>query len=836
MSKEFLEELPANVIPADVSTALGPRFLNYAMSVIADRALPDVRDGLKPVQRRIMYSMEGLGIDYNKPHRKCARIVGDTMGKYHPHGDSSIYGALVILAQEFSVRYPLIDGHGNFGSVDGDGAAAMRYTEARMSRLGQQLLNDIQKDTVNFQQNYDGEELEPTALPTLLPLILMNGSFGIAVGMTTEIPPHNIKDIYRACHKIIEDTKAGVDTDIEDIIQAIHAPDLPTGGQILGTAGLYEGYRTGEGMFQIKGKHIIEDTPKGAQIVITEIPYKVNKSLLINSINDLSKDKTNDKGKVVTEARIKGIREVRDESDRDGMRIVIELKKDQNPGLVINNIIKHTKYQTNYNMKMRMLVNGEPKILNIKEILNEFLAHAASVIMRRTEFDLSKAMARLNIVEAILTCISNETYLHQVIQIVRNSDSPIDDLIVLGFNQAQAEHIYDMKLRTLSRQSEDKLTAERELLEGNISRFNAILSDNNVLLDTISNEFMELDNLFGDERRTEVFANVNGLTDEDLIKDETLIITYTTDGIIKAVEEGEYKSQRRGGKGVKAAKTKEDEIIMHMFTTNSKDDLLFFTTEGRCHVLKAYKIEKASKIAKGKSINNYLNLNIGEKIVSVLNTSLKNNQDGNLLFITKKGQVKKLSLQQLSTRLSITRVIGFKENDSLVQALLVNDTDNVLIVTSYGMSLRIDLSAEGTKSIRAMGRSAAGVTGINVAEHDEVVDMCIVNDDDLVLTITENGIGKRTKASEWRVIGRGGKGVTAHSLSEKTGRIIAVLIAHDNDELFIATERGLITRIPNDSIRICGRSATGVKAINLGESDRVASVSINKNEEDEEEE
>ena len=821
-----------NIIPIDIYSALGPRFLNYAMSVITDRALPDVRDGLKPVHRRIMYAMNELGIDYNKPYKKSARTVGDVLGKYHPHGDASVYQALVILAQDFATRYPLIDGHGNFGSVDGDGAAAMRYTESRLSRLGQQLLKDINKNTVDFMPNYDGEEQEPTVLPTLLPLLLLNGSFGIAVGMATNIPPHNIKDVYRACYKLIEDTKAGIDTDIEEIINCIHAPDFPTGGQIMGMSKVKEVYRNGSGKFVLRGKYEIEDAKNVSQIVITEIPYKVNKSQLIESINDLAKDKKDDKGKLITQAKIKGIKEVRDESDKDGMRIVIEVKKDENPNIIINNIIKYTKFQTNVSVKFLALVNGEPKTLNIKEMLNEFLAHSASVIIRRTEFDLEKDQKRLNLVEGIIKCVESEELLSQVINIVRTADDPVTELLTLGFNQAQAEYIYDMKIRSLSKASAEKLNLEKETLISNINKYIAILNNESVLLDTIAMEFKELENIYGDDRHTEVYANVDSLDEEDLIKDETLVITYTTDGIIKAVEEKEYKSQKRGGKGVKATNTKDDEIIKFMFTSNSKDDLLLFTTEGRCHVLKAYKIHKSSKTAKGKSINNYINLNVGEKIISVLSTSLKE-KDKYLLFVTKNGQIKKLSLGQLSTRLNVTRVIKFKEGDSLVQALLISEGDNVLIVTANGMSLRIDTAAEGTKAIRPMGRDAAGVTGINVADNDEVVDMCIVNDEDNVLTVTEYGIGKRTKAEEWRVIGRGGKGVAAHGLSEKTGKIIAVMTSHDDDELFIATEQGLITRISNKDIRICSRTSQGVKAINLNENDKVASVSINKNEDNE---
>lgn len=642
--------------------------------------------------------------------------------------------------------------------------------------------------------------------------------------MSTDIPPHNIKDVYRACYKLIEDTKNGIDTDIEDIIKAIKAPDFPTGGQIIGLKGVKEAYRKGKGNFIIRGKYEIEDTKNGSQIIITEIPYRVNKLKLCEAISDHSKNN-----------KIQGIKEIRDESSKDGMRIVIELKKDENPSIVVNNIIKHTDFQKNYSLKMLSLVDKKPHVLNIKEVLNNFLGHCASVIINRTQFDLEKAKKRLNIIQGVMKCISDKDLLDLVVNIVRTADDPEKEILTLGFNEEQVAYIIDMRLRRLSKASLQKYIEEEKELTDKIDKFNSILNDDNALLDQIKSEFEEIERVHGDERRTEISNDVDSIEEEDLIKDETLIITYTTDGIIKAVEEGEYKSQKRGGKGVKATNTKDDEIIKFMFTTNSKDDLLFFTTEGRCHVLKAYKINKTTKSAKGKSINNYLNLNVGEKIVSVLNTNIKN-KEKHLLFITKNGQIKKLSLEQLSTRLTVTRVIKFKENDSLVQALLIEDKDNVLIVTSYGMSLRIDTGAEGNKSIRAMGRDAAGVCGISLQEGDQVVDMCIVNDNDNIITVTELGIAKQTKASEWRIIGRGGKGVTAHGLSEKTGRIISVLNSTENDELFIATEKGLITRIEASSIRTCSRGAVGVKAINLNDSDLVASVSINKNVKEEENE
>lgn len=746
--------------------------------------------------------------------------------------DTSVYEAMVILAQDFSTRYPLVDGHGNFGSVDGDPAAAMRYTESRLSRYGQELLKDINKNTVDFKPNYDQEEEEPVVLPSLLPNLLLNGSFGIAVGMANKIPSHNIRDIYNACYHIIDKTLVGEEVDIEDIISIIKAPDFATGGTIMGLSGVKEGYRTGRGKVIVRSKYEVIEDKKGDNIIITEIPYKVNKQKLIENIKDLMKEEKNNKGQVTKVAIFPQIREIRDESDKDGLRIVIELKKDENPQIVINNLIKNTKFQDNFNMNMLALEDGEPKELTILNMLESFLAHSAGVVVRRSQFELDKAQCRLNIVNGILRCTSDEDLLQQVIQAIRFSEDDIAALIALGFNEAQAKHLADMKIRALSNTSQEKLTEEQNILNANIDRLTAIINDDATLLSTIKAEFKDLEDKFGDERRTDIAVEEGSIEEEDLIKEETLIVTYTTEGTIKTVEEGEYRSQRRGGKGVKATNTKEDEIIKFMFTTSSKDDLLFFTSEGRCHVLKTYKIGKSSKAAKGRNINNYLTLNVGEKIVSVLNTNIKN-KDNYLLMITKNGQIKKLSLEQLSSRFAVTKVITFKEDDSLVQTLLVSDEDTVLMVTAKGKSIRIN-----SDIVRAMGRTAAGVNGITVASDDRVVDMCIIADDDLVLTVTENGLGKKTKATEWAVKGRGGKGMVAHDVTAKTGDVIAVLTANNSDELFIATEQGLITRISTTSIRTCGRSSQGVKVINLNSSsnDKVASVSINRNDDNIEEE
>lgn len=828
MALNVIEEHQLNIIKSSIGEILPQRFLNYAMSVIQERALPDVKDGLKPVHRRILYAMIELGLKFNGPYKKSARTVGDVLGKYHPHGDQSVYEAMVILAQTFSTRYPLVDGHGNFGSIDGDPAAAMRYTEARLSKYGQALLADITKNVVDFKPNYDQEELEPVVLGNLLPNLLLNGSFGIAVGMSTKIPSHNIHDVYAACYKIIEDSLIGKETDIEDLIKLIKAPDFATGGKIIGLSGVKAGYRTGKGKVCVRGLHEIVEDKKGTSIIITELPYNVNKEKFINNVRDLMKDEKDKKGKITKKSIFPQIREINDESDKEGIRVVIDIKRNENPQIVVNNLIKNTKFQDNFNMQLIALVDDEPKLLNLQEMLEHFLAHATSVLIRRTEYDLEKANKRMNIVSGILTCLSSEDILQQVIDIIRHAEDPISTLCSeIGLNKEQAEHVNDMKIRALSNANHQKLIEESTDLQGTIDNYNAILTDESILLLTLKKEFEELEEKFGDDRKTEITLEAGSIEEEDLIKEETLIVTLTNDGIIKAVEEKEYKSQRRGGIGTKATNTKEDEIIKFMFTTSSKDDLLFFTNEGRCHNLKAFKIGKTSKAAKGRSINNYLQLNPEEKIVNVLNTNIKN-KENDLLFVTKLGKIKRLSLNQLSTRLSTTKVISFNEGDNLIQALLLEKGNNVLIVTAKGKGIRINPDSD-KNGIRAMGRTAAGVKGITLKGDDEVVDMCLIDNENLILTITENGLAKRSKASEYNIINRGGQGITTHKINDRTGKIIAAITVNelDNSEIFIASEQGLIVRIPTGGISIVGRSSMGVKAIKLNENDKAASASIN---------
>lgn len=736
-ASEALALIEENIINISLAEIIPPRFLDYAMYVIQDRALPDPRDGLKPVHRRILFGMYGLGLAPNKAYKKCARAVGDVLGRFHPHGDTSVYQAMVVLAQEFSTRYPLVDIHGNSGSVDGDGAAAMRYTEGKLSPIGYEMLQDINKNVIDFKPNYDGSEQEPVVLGSLLPTMLMNGSFGIAVGLATKMPSHNLHDIYSACYYIIEKALLEEEPDEEEVINLIKAPDFATGGTIIGLSGVKQGYRTGQGKVIIRSKYTIEED---GTIIVYEIPYKVNKANMVEDIRKRANKYKDSNGKE-KEADFPEIREIRDESDKDGMRIVIETKKDANVQLLINKLIKNSAFQTNYSMNMNAVVGRKPETLTLMQLLEQFLAHATSIIIRRSEFDLDKHSKRINLVNGILRLFESDPaveeveLLTRVIDVIRTSEDPIAALGELEFNQEQAEYICEMKLRQLSNVSQDKFTVEKDTLVAEIDKLNAILNDNTCLLSTLKSEFETLDTKYSDERRTNIVAGEGSIDDEDLIEDETLIITYTSDAIIKAVEEGEYKSQKRGGKGVKGANTKEDEMIKFMFTSGSKDDLLFFTTEGRCHTLKAYKIGKSSKIAKGKSINNYLNLNIGEKIVSVINANLKD-KENNLLFVTKQGYIKRLSVEQLSTKFNVTKVIGFKNEEDILVETLLSKNETVIVVTRKGMSIRIDSS-----TITSQGRAATGVIGIDLGKGDEVMDMCIVNDEDLILTITENGLG-----------------------------------------------------------------------------------------------
>ena len=808
-----------NIQLVSIADSMQKHFIDYAMSVITERALPDVRDGLKPVQRRILYGTNELGLTADKPYKKSARIVGDVLGKYHPHGDASVYDAMVRMAQDFSMRYMLVDGSGNFGSIDGDGAAAMRYTEAKLSPFGQALMSDIHKNTIDLIPNFDGEELEPTVLPSLIPNMLLNGSSGIAVGMATNMAPHNVNDVYNALNYIIDCTINNEVVDEDRLIELIQAPDFPTGGTIINVDTVREAYKTGKGRVTLRAVMEIDDEGK---IVITELPYKVNKAKLVERMDSLSRV-IKEKGKPDRPAVIPEIKEVRDESDKTGIRIVVELKRDANPQLAMNKLLKHTDLQCNFSIINTVIVGGEPKVLNLYELLNNFLAHSANVIVRRTQYDVAKAEKRYNIVNGILMCFEGDM-LDKVIETIRQADDSVAGLVELGFNEEQAEYISEMKIKTLSKASEEKLNNEKATLEANISKWHSILNDNIVLMETMKIEYEELRSKFSDERRTGIANDSSSINEEDLIKDETLVVTITDTGLIKSVSEAEYNTQKRGGKGTKAASTKDDEIIKYMFTTNSKDNIMFFTNLGKVHLLKAYKIPKTTKGTRGKSIFNFLSLDTenGESIVNVIAANT-NDTTRSLLIATRNGIVKRLPLDKLSTRLSVTKIIEFREGDSLTAVLLVSEGDQIILNTANGLSLKTTVDE---KSIRPMGRTATGVTGMKFKiDGDYVVDMSLC-DKQYIFTLTESGLGKRSLLEEYTLQNRGGKGIVSHKITDRTGKIVAASTVNDEDDIFIVTEQGQMIRVKSKDISITGRSASGVKLLTLKDGDAIVGISV----------
>lgn len=743
----------------------------------------------------------------------------DNNSKYHPHGDTAVYEALVRMAQQWSLRYPLVEIQGNKGSRDGDPAAAMRYTEMRLTPYGEAMFKDINKNTVDFKANYDDTEKEPVCAPALIPNLLANGVEGIAVGMATSIPPHNLTELYDACLHMI--ANADREITVEELFNFVKGPDFPDGGVIVDTKDLTKAYTTGRGKVVLRAKYEIENISKDrSAIVITEIPYQVNKEALVNKIDDLSK-----KGK------IEGIKEINDLSKKDDIRVEIELKKSANVQLVINKLLKHTDMQVSVSFNMMSLIDGEPVMLTLKDALETFLAHCVEVLTRRTQFDVDKTQRRVMFIDAILTVLSD---IDSAIHIIRNSENPIHDLMgTFNLNEDQANYVYEMKVKTLSRQSEAKLIEEKEDLELKIANWSEILNDESVMLSTLAAELTELKDKFGDERRTEICANAGAnINEEDLIKDEELVITITSEGLIKSVEEKEYNTQKRGGKGAKAAATKDDEVVIDLFTVNSKDDLLFITNQGRCHTLKAYKIPKVAKTAKGKSINNFINLAENEWPVSTIATKL-NDEDNSIVFITEKGQIKRLQVTHLSSRMSVTKVIGLNEDDELVSALIAKEGEDVLICTALGQGLRTTINAE---KIRPMGRSARGVKGIKVKENDIVIGMTKVDDNTDILTVSSQGLGKRTKGVDFPVKNRGGQGVKCHKVTERTGALVACLTVEEGSQVFVGTESGQIIRLNTDLLAKSGRDTTGTKLINLGEDDQVVTASLAPTTEEVEEE
>ena len=788
-------------------------YIDYAMSVIAARALPDVRDGLKPVQRRILHSMIELNNGPDKPHRKCARIVGDTMGKYHPHGDSSIYDALVKLAQDWNTRYPLVDGHGNFGSEDGDGAAAMRYTEARLSKISMEMLADINKDTVDFVPNFDETEKEPTVLPSRFPNLLVNGTTGIAVGMATNIPPHNLKEVIGATVKIIDNRiEEDRETSIDEIMQIIKGPDFPMGAEILGRRGIEEAYRTGRGKIKVRAVTDIEAMPNGKhKIVVTELPYMVNKALLIQKIVELVKTK-----------RVDGITDVRDESSREGIRVVIELKKDTNANVLLNQLYKHTQLQDTFGVNMLALVDGVPKILNISQMLGYYLKHQEDVVTRRTKYDLNKAEERAHILKGLLIALDN---IDEVINIIRSSKSVQDAKNSLierfGLTEIQAQAIVDMRLRALTGLEREKLEAEYKELMDKISYLKAILADEKKLLGVIKDELLVISQKYGDERRTALGRDVDEVTDEELIERENIVIAMTKLGYIKRMPEDLFKAQNRGGKGIRGMQTIDEDYIENLIVTTTHNYLMFFTNTGRVYRLKGYEIPEAGRTARGVAIVNLLQLQAGEKITAVI--PLKSYEDGKYLFMaTRNGMVKKTDiLEYQNVRKTGLTAIVLRDNDELIEVKATNGDDDIFLITKKGMSIRFN-----EKDVRQTGRTSMGVKGIHLGKDDIVISMQMSSQGEKILLVTENGMGKRTLISEFNVQNRGGKGVKCYKITEKTGDLVGAKIVTDENDVMIITTEGIIIRTSCDGISTLGRVTSGVKIINLNYDNNVKVASM----------
>ena len=808
------EHIFDKVQEVDMQKTMKDYYIDYAMSVIASRALPDVRDGLKPVQRRILYSMVELNNGPDKPHRKCARIVGDTMGKYHPHGDSSIYEALVKLAQDFNTRYPLVDGHGNFGSVDGDGAAAMRYTEARLSKISMEMTADLNKDTVDFIPNFDETEKEPTVLPSRYPNLLVNGTSGIAVGMATNIPPHNLREVIGAVVKII-DNKINEDreTTLEEILEIVKGPDFPTGGTIIGKTAIEEAYRTGRAKIRVRAVTNIEPMPNGKnRIVVTELPYMVNKARLIENIADLVRDK-----------RVEGITDLRDESDREGMRIAIELRRDVNPNIILNQLYKHTQLQDTFGVIMLALVDNQPKVLNLYEMLKYYLMHQEDVVTRRTKYDLNKAEERAHILEGLIIALDN---IDRVISIIRGSSTvqAAKESLMKEFNltDAQSQAIVDMRLRALTGLERSKIEAELADLQKKIEEYRAILADKNKLLTVIKTEISLIADKYGDERRTSIGYDEYDLSMEDLIPDEACVIARTNMGYVKRMTPDNFKSQHRGGKGIKGMQTLEEDYIKDLFMTTSHHVLTFFTNTGRAYKLKAYEIPEAGRTSRGTAIINLLQLAPGETITAVVPVKVEDISDNDYLFMaTKNGIVKKTPCREFANiRKNGIQAMTLRDDDELIEVKLTDDTTEVMMVTKLGMCIRFKAT-----DVRPTGRSAMGVIGMNLMDTDEIVGVQLNTQGDTMLIVSENGMGKKTDISEYAVQHRGGKGVKCYKITEKTGNVIGAKAVDDTREVMLITTEGIIIRLACRDISTLGRITSGVKLINLDDNEKVATVS-----------
>ncbi len=806
------------IIQHEIHDEMKNSYIDYAMSVIVGRALPDVRDGMKPVHRRILYGMSQLGVTPDKPYKKSARIVGEVMGKYHPHGDSSIYDAMVRMAQDFSMRYPLVDGHGNFGSIDGDGAAAQRYTEARMSPFSLQMLRDIEKNTVDFIPNFDGEEKEPVVLPSRYPNLLVNGSNGIAVGMATSIPPHNLGEVIDATVKIIDEPECTVD----DLIKIVKGPDFPTGAQIMGKSGIRDAYRTGQGKIKVRACCEIEESSRGKmRIIVSEIPYAVNKARLIAKIAELVKEK-----------KIDGITDIRDESNREGMRIVIELKRDANPQITLNQLYKHTQLQDNFSCIMIALVDGEPKLLNLYEMLNEYLKFQKEVVTRRTQFDLEKAEARAHILEGLRIALDN---IDEIIQIIRNSYNDAKQRLMerFGLSEIQAQAILDMRLARLQGLEREKIENEYNELMDRIAYYRAVLSDESLLMGVIKAELLEVKDKWSDPRRTKLVADESDFSEEDLVEEEQVAITLTHLGYIKRVPADTYKAQRRGGKGIMGITTRENDFVRDLIMTSTHSELMFFTNRGKAHRMKAYQVPEASRTAKGTPAVNFLNLMQRERITSII--PVKNfEEEKYLVGVTKLGTIKKTAISEYNTnRTGGIIALKLKEGDQLIDIKQTTGEDNIIIVTKKGKCICFS-----EEDVRPMGRIASGVRAIKLDDDDEVVSMSLVHPSEELMVVTANGYGKRTPVKEYKLQVRGGKGLLTYDKSKfrKTGEIIGAMVVDEEDEIFLINSQGIIIRIRAGEVSELGRATQGVKIMKVEDDTKIVAMAKAIREEEVEEE
>lgn len=802
----------------EISKEMQKSYIDYSMSVIVGRALPDVRDGMKPVHRRILYGMHQLGVTPEKPHKKSARIVGEVMGKYHPHGDSSIYNAMVRMAQDFSTRYMLVDGHGNFGSVDGDGAAAMRYTEAKMTPFSLQMIRDIEKDTIDFKDNFDGEEKEPVVLPSRYPNLLVNGSNGIAVGMATSIPPHNLGEVIDATVKLIDDE----DATVEDLMKIVKGPDFPTGATILGKNGIREAYRTGIGKVKVRSCCEIEETDRGrSQIIVTEIPYQVNKARLIEKMAELVKDK-----------RVEGISAIRDESSRKGMRIVIELKRDANPQITLNRLYKHTQLQDSYSMIMIALVNDKPKVLNLYEILDEYLKFQKEVVTRRTQFDLKKAEARAHILEGLLIALDN---IDEIIKIIRSAYNDAKEKLMerFGLSEIQAQAILDMRLARLQGLEREKIDKEYAELMEKIAYYNSLLADEKLLMGVIKDELLEIREKYADSRRTKLVADVDEFDDEDLVEEEKVAITLTHLGYIKRVPADTYKAQKRGGKGITGITTRENDFVKDLIMTSTHDHLMFFTNTGKAHKIKAFEVPEATRTAKGTPAVNFLNLMQRERITAIIPVQ-EFSDDRYLIAVTKDGIIKKTPLSQFDTQRKTGLIaINLKEDDQLIGIKETSGTNNVIIVTKHGKCICFS-----EEDVRSMGRIAGGVRAIKLEKDDEVVAMELVEPDQELFVVTENGYGKRTSVKDYKIQVRGGKGLLTYDKTKfkKTGALIGAMVVDEDDEILMINSEGIIIRIRAGEVSKLGRATQGVKIMKVGDDTKIVAMAKVIKEEDDDDE